>query len=92
MQDILKREADRFHSTHVQKGLAFGELDHPDPNSPLFRKLDGRNISHQVRSCPWPPARAAWPAGAPLKRGHYVPMRCAGHSWLAGAAQQSASL
>ena len=44
----MKREADKFFASHVAAGKAFGELDHPDPNSPLFRNLDGRNVSHQV--------------------------------------------
>lgn len=47
-QDTLKREADRYYITHVKPGKAFGELDHPDSNSAMFRSLDGTNVSHQA--------------------------------------------
>lgn len=47
-QDTLKRETDRYYISHVKPGKAFGELDHPDSKSELFRSLDGRNVSHQV--------------------------------------------
>ena len=47
------REAERFYASHVLPGRAFGELDHPDPASPLFRLLDAANVCHQVLDYWW---------------------------------------
>lgn len=52
-KEILMREADSYYRSHVLKGLAFGELDHPDSQSPLFRSLDWHNVSHQVLDYWW---------------------------------------
>lgn len=48
IQDILKRETDRYYASHVATGKAFGELDNPDPSSPFFHSLDVQEVSHQV--------------------------------------------
>jgi|AntRauMFilla1563_2_1112583.scaffolds.fasta_scaffold174123_1 hypothetical protein len=48
MQDILKRESERYYETHVKTHCALGELDHPNPTSDNFRWLTVDNISHRV--------------------------------------------
>ena len=48
LQEVLVREAQRYHEQHILQGTAFGELSHPSYSAANFRELDEAAISHQA--------------------------------------------
>jgi hypothetical protein len=50
---ILRREVRRFRASHVRRGTALGELNHPSYYSAWFRSLNLPNVSHQVLELRW---------------------------------------
>jgi hypothetical protein len=45
---LLVREVRAYNRSHVARGTALGELEHPSYASSLFRSLNVPNTSHQV--------------------------------------------